>query len=532
MTPFTGNRLGTKPIRDWFPANQGFYAGFRRSLRDGGYGDSALTLYSVAARLALGHLDKAYWLIDPEADLDRVREAILGHYDSEGTRSTYFKGLAKLAEYLRFRHHRPTPEKEVNWAHFLDPLPGSVAEDIRNYVAHRRRTWRPEERYRATNTTLSHLTLSLRWMAGRDLLAAIEDLTPALWFDYVDTRLAAGIKPISVNGELSELQHLLHFLADEGRAICQRMLQVEPLDAATRLPRDVPLDQLRLLLAEIQAETASGQVRNRRMGLLDHAWFLTMLHSGLRTGEVRRLLLPDLDLEARQVRIEQSKGLKDRIVCLSTATVAALRAYLETRGPTGGEHVFLYRHQPLSVTYCSERLRTYGQRCGVVIKPHQLRHSCATLLLNAGAPVLTVQTILGHKFIDTTLGYARLYDGTVAADYYRAMAEIESRLEGGGNDAAPPDSGQLLALVDALHAGMLNDGQRETLHALRAGILATCASLLSATLGTGSAGLPKAATDPRRKRFDKAGNPCYTAGTQRKAGESSRVPGCSLPFLF
>jgi hypothetical protein len=46
------------------------------------------------------------------------------------------------------------------------------------------------------------------------------------------------------------------------------------------------------------------------------------------------------------------------------------------------------------------------------------------LLLNAGAPVLTVQTILGHKFIDTTLGYARLYDGTVAADYYEASIKL------------------------------------------------------------------------------------------------------------
>ncbi|MCL7453710.1 MAG: hypothetical protein M8467_11760 [Anaerolineae bacterium] len=90
----------------------------------------------------------------------------------------------------------------------------------------------------------------------------------------------------------------------------------------------------------------------------------------------------------------------------------------------------------------------------------------------AGAPILTVQTILGHKFIDTTLGYARLYDGTVAADYYRAMTEIEGRFEGGERAGNPPDSGQLLALVDALHAGTLNDSQRETVQALRAGILA------------------------------------------------------------
>jgi len=49
----------------------------------------------------------------------------------------------------------------------------------------------------------------------------------------------------------------------------------------------------------------------------------------------------------------------------------------------------------------------------VYVTPHMLRHSCATLLLNAGAPILTVQAILGHKHINTTLGYARLYDGTV-----------------------------------------------------------------------------------------------------------------------
>ncbi|RPI51942.1 MAG: hypothetical protein EHM56_08925, partial [Chloroflexi bacterium] len=98
----------------------------------------------------------------------------------------------------------------------------------------------------------------------------------------------------------------------------------------------------------------------------------------------------------------------------------------------------------------------------------ECRHSCARRLFNAGAPVLTVQSILGHKFVDTTLGYARLYDGTVTADYYRAMAEIESRLDG-ESAPAPPDSGQLLALVDSLQAGTLNDVQRETVQALRTG---------------------------------------------------------------
>jgi hypothetical protein len=126
----------------------------------------------------------------------------------------------------------------------------------------------------------------------------------------------------------------------------------------------------------------------------------------------------------------------------------------------------------LSDTYCGERLRTYGERCQVFITPHQLRHSFATFLLNAGASITTVQSILGHKYIDTTLGYARVYDGTVAADYYRAMAQVESRLAQDGAEAIPPTSGQLLALVDSLRGGTLNDTQKETVQALRAGILA------------------------------------------------------------
>ena len=146
------------------------------------------------------------------------------------------------------------------------------------------------------------------------------------------------------------------------------------------------------------------------------------------------------------------------------------------RGPAEAlpDYVFIYRHAALSESYCGQRLlKYYGKRSGFRITPHQLRHSCATLLLNAGAPILTVQTILGHRHIDTTLGYARLYDGTVAADYYRAMAQIERQMSLPEDAyAEPPSSGQLLALVDSLRSGTLNDSQQETVRALRAGLAA------------------------------------------------------------
>jgi integrase/recombinase XerD len=187
---------------------------------------------------------------------------------------------------------------------------------------------------------------------------------------------------------------------------------------------------------------------------MDHAWFLLMLHRCLRTGEVRRLRLDDLDLEAGRARIEQSKGLKDRMVYLSRPAGQAVQAYLEVRGPAETDHLFLFRHKPLSDTCCLQRLHTYGRRCGLHVTPHQIRHSCATLLLNAGAPILAVQAILGHKYVDTTLAYACLHDGTVAADYYRAMTTIEERSSLGDQAGAPPfDPGHLLAMVDTLSSG-------------------------------------------------------------------------------
>lgn len=457
-----------KPLADWLPANRGFYAGFRRWLEEASYATTSLIIYGVAARLVLGLIDKPYWEIDVEADLPAVRAYIAAHYPSEATRQCYDKGLAKLCEYLRLRCHRPAPQRQVNWSTYVGSLPTEVADSLHAYITQRRRNWIPEQHHRATRDLLAAATRPLRWLAERGSLPDLVALTPERWFEYVDARLAAGVKPISLNGELRALQGLLHFLAELQRPVCRRMLKVEPLAEGPRLPRDVPVEQARLLLVEIEADAGSEHRGIRRLGLMDRAWFLLMLHSGLRTGEVRRLRLGDVELGARRARIEQSKGLKDRLVCLSGPAVTALDSYLEVRGPAD-DHVFTFRHAPLSYTYCAARLETYGRRCGLHVTPHQLRHTCATLLLNAGAPILTVQTILGHRHVDTTLGYARLYDGTLAADYYRAMAQIEPRLDGLERAPLPPQ--QLLALIDSLRAGTLSETQRETVQALRVAVL-------------------------------------------------------------
>jgi len=467
------NDPSLKPIGKWLPANRGCYYDFQVWLRDAAYSKHSVMVYSVGARLVFGLLDKAYWLIDLDADLTQVRNYVAQQFASAGTREMYLRGISKLEVFMRVRTHRHKPSRELNWSYYLDSCPTWLGAAVKAYLAHRRRSWRAEEVYRNSLNFLSHLTRSLRAMAGGAGWHTLAELTPTVWFAYVDARLAAGIQPITLNGELVELQAFVQFFAEEGRPIAARFLEVEPLKTEARLPRDIRHEQVQLLLQEIDNDCSSIHAGVRRMGLTDLAWFLLMLHSGLRTAEVRRLTIESLDLERKTVRIEQSKGLKDRMVYLSSATISALDAFMQVRGPAGTEtnYVFLFRHERLSPSYISERLGTYGERCGVKAAPHQLRHTCATLLLNAGAPILTVQAILGHKHVDTTLGYARLYDSTVATDYYRAMSNVEQHLAVHDGLLTPaPNACELLALVDTLRNGTLSESQRETVQALRTGI--------------------------------------------------------------
>ncbi len=70
------------------------------------------------------------------------------------------------------------------------------------------------------------------------------------------------------------------------------------------------------------------------------------------------------------------------------------------------------------------RLKAAGEQVGVKVKIHGLRHTCATQLLNVGCPITSIQAILGHKRLDTTMIYARVHDKTVESDYFRAMIDL------------------------------------------------------------------------------------------------------------
>jgi integrase len=389
----TDNQL--KPIGQWLPENRDCLADFCIWLREGGYGQSAVHLYAVSVRLALTFLDKPWAQIDPQHDVQRVRDYLATRPLSSATLACYQKGLNKLAHYLRQKGGLSEPEKTVNWAGYLRELPDWLVTVIRAYVEQRAGRWQSDNRVQLARSLLAHLGGFARFAKP----ASLKEISPKSWFTYLDARMKLGCKPGGNNSILWTLQSFLRFQQEAGQLICERMLIVRPQKTGQPLPRYVPVPEIKKLL-----QAASRPI--------DHAWLLLMLHCGLRTCEIRRLKWDYVDFERRCLRIEQSKGLNDRVVPLSRPASEALLGLARV-----SEYVFSRYHRPLSRRYCQSRLASIGKTCEVKATPHQIRHSAATLLLNAGISIWGVKEILGHKSVQTTLGYARMYDSTVAMEF-------------------------------------------------------------------------------------------------------------------
>jgi len=148
----------------------------------------------------------------------------------------------------------------------------------------------------------------------------------------------------------------------------------------------------------------------------DRALFMTAYAAGLRVGELVRLQVRHIDSERMLLRLEHTKGPKDRYALLSERLLAELRAYWRVFQPP----VWLFCGQPPEHPLCVRTVQRHylaaKQRAGIT-KPggiHGLRHAFATHMVEAGVDLSTIQRLLGHSHIETTTRYLHLAPRTLA----------------------------------------------------------------------------------------------------------------------
>jgi integrase len=198
------------------------------------------------------------------------------------------------------------------------------------------------------------------------------------------------------------------------------------------LPRYVPVDADRRLTAALEASdyrlAADALLLARAVGLrigelLDLE--LDCVHEIAGHGAWLKVPLGKLDTERMVPLDDETVALIDRIC--TTRSVGKPLSHPRTGRPT--QFLFTHHGRRLSQTTVRKELARSAQAAGIGhVTPHQLRHTYATALVNAGVSLQALMALLGHVSAEMSLRYAHLFDSTVRAEYERALDLAKGRI--------------------------------------------------------------------------------------------------------
>jgi site-specific recombinase XerD len=236
---------------------------------------------------------------------------------------------------------------------------------------------------------------------------------------FVDQQQQAQLHASTINRRVAALKTYFDFLAEDSGELA-RVNPVRFKRHAGKLPRRLPRD-----LSNDAVEQLWAVIPTPR----DRAWFVLMLRAGLRVGEVVSLRLTDVlvppqaDQPAR-LRV-CGKGQKERLVLLTADAYAVLKVWLECRPASDQAQVFLNdRGSPLTSNGIEWLLHQYGAQVELAVTPHQLRHTYARQLTEAGMPITSLSKLMGHAQVSTTQLYTAGADPELVQAYQTAMAQL------------------------------------------------------------------------------------------------------------
>ncbi|HZQ70721.1 MAG TPA: tyrosine recombinase [Terriglobales bacterium] len=231
----------------------------------------------------------------------------------------------------------------------------------------------------------------------------VRDFIRELFSNQVDGR--------SVGRKLSALRHLYRYLLLDKVIEHDPTLNIDSPKQWKVLPKALAPSEVETVLAS--PRPASDRKQAQAIAMRDRA-MLEMLYAGaLRVSEITGVKLEDLKLDFGYVLV-RGKGDKERIVPLGRSAQQALTEYIGAprrvlTGDKSSPFVFVASGaRKLTRQRVWQMVRAASVATGRKASPHMLRHSCATHMVENGADLRTVQTILGHADISTTQVYTHL----------------------------------------------------------------------------------------------------------------------------
>jgi len=228
--------------------------------------------------------------------------------------------------------------------------------------------------------------------------------------DFMQQLFSNAVDGRSVARKLSALRHFYRYLLLDELIDHDPTLNIDSPKQWKVLPKSLATDEIESLM---ENRSTRGEGMSPVMGSRDHAMLEVFYAGALRVSELIAVKLEDLKLDLGYVLV-RGKGDKERIVPLGKTAQEVLTGYLkDTRPALLGKKTSPLLFPGRSGRQLSrQRVWQMVQQASVSIgrkaSPHMLRHSCATHMVENGADLRTVQTILGHADISTTQVYTHV----------------------------------------------------------------------------------------------------------------------------
>jgi len=228
--------------------------------------------------------------------------------------------------------------------------------------------------------------------------------------DFIEHLYKRGLEASSVARHLVSLRNFYRFLIQERKVPRDPTRDLDTPKLWQRLPKFLSEDEIDTLFDQACPPGASSAKKLRDRAILE-----LLYATGMRVSELINLRLTDLQIEVGVVRCT-GKGSKERMIPVGRSALSAIESYLHggrshlLKGDSP-DYLFLnFRGWPMSRVGLWKILANCGRQAGIRVRlsPHLLRHTFATHLLERGADLRTVQTLLGHSDISTTQVYTHV----------------------------------------------------------------------------------------------------------------------------
>jgi len=312
---------------------------------------------------------KKRWYIDYRANGKRIRQVVK---DAQTRAQAMLVLQEKVAEVFNNEHNSGMKEKKIKFYELADIY-------LNDYAKINKKSWR-DDKYR--------IVAHMKPFFGN---FELQEVTSLLIEKYRAERLKTGVTKSTVNRETTIMKKMFNLAMDWNLADKNPVLKV-------KLFSEKDTQKERLLTEEEEVKLLAESPDYLKPILI------IALNTGMRRGEILNLKWSQVDLNKRHIKVEHTKGGKNRIIPINDVLHQELLRVKDLKGKSN--HVFPNPETGRPFTEVKKSFKNACKRAGIHdLRFHDLRHTFATRLIESGADLITVRDLLGHFSVIVTQRY-------------------------------------------------------------------------------------------------------------------------------